>query len=226
MFLRYTRGMIIDPYRWHQTTVTDITHITPDTLTLRVKRPEKYSFRAGQYAIVRTYLTPEKFLVRQYSFSSPPSADWLEFTIQKEPGGEVTSWLHEHAAVGDHMEISQSYGNFTYEQSARPLLFVAGRVGIAPFMSFIREHHTNLVHLIYSVGTREQICFWDEIADFTTAVITSEQPRIDRALLAGYIADHPVVYICGSRQFSEAIQAELVALGIPSTDIKRELFTL
>lgn len=217
--------MIIEPYRWHKTHIQKIDTVAADTITVRIERPDGYAFSAGQYAITRTYLSPEKFLVRQYSFSSPPSADWLEFTIQKEPGGEVTTWLHEHARVGDMMEVSQSYGNFTFESSQRPLLFIAGRVGIAPFMSYLREYQKR-VPIIYSISTREQICFWDEIQDMTTPVITAEQPRIDRTLLARHVVDHPIVYICGSRQFSEAMQAELAALGVLPSDIKRELFTL
>ncbi len=218
--------MIIEPYRWHQTRIQQIDIVSSDTITLRISRPTDYAFSAGQYAITRTYVRPDKFLVRQYSFSSPPNADWLEFTIQRETGGEVTTWLHEHAHTGDMIEISQSYGHFTFEHVDRPLLFIAGRVGIAPFMSFLRTHPSNNIHILYSVETRDQVCFWDEIQDITTTVVTSEQPRINRDLLAAYIQNQPVVYICGSRQFSEAMQAHLASLSVPPEDIKRELFTL
>lgn len=218
--------MIIEPYAWDKTPITEILKVSSDTISIRVKRPAEYDFRAGQYAIVRTYVTKDRFLVRQYSFSSPPSADWLEFTIQHEPGGEVTSWLHEHARIGTMLEISQSFGNFTYESSSRPLLFIAGRVGIAPFMSYLRVDHSTNVHVIYSVTTQDQVCFWDELRDITTLVVTSEQSRVDQALLAGYIADQPIVYLCGSRQFAESMQQHLSQLGIAPSDIRRELFTL
>lgn len=218
--------MIIEPYRWHQTQITRIDRVSTDTIAIRAERPAGYAFSTGQYAITRTYVRADKFLVRQYSFSSPPGADWIEFTIQKEPSGEVTTWLHEHAQVGDILEISQSYGHFTFEHADRPLLFIAGRVGIAPFMSYLRGAHDKQVHILYSVETKDQVCFWDEIQDITTLVITSVRPRISRDLLASYIDNHPVVYICGSRLFSEAMQAHLADLGVPPSDIKRELFTL
>lgn len=227
-FLRYTRRMIIEPYTWHQTHIADITRIARDTITIRVTKPKGYQYQAGQYAITRTYTRPDRFLVRQYSFSSPPRADWLEFTIQKEPGGEVTTWLHEHARIGDMIEISQSFGNFTFTESERPYLFVAGKVGIAPFMSYLREQPNHDAHIIYSVKTRDQACFLDEIASLTTLVVTSEQPRIDRKLLHAHIGQKskPIAYVCGSRQFAEAMQAHLAALGFPPEDIRRELFTL
>lgn len=218
--------MIIEPYRWHKTRITRIDRVSIDTIAVRIARPAEYSFSAGQYAIVRTYMRTDKFLVRQYSFSSPPSADWLEFTIQKEPGGEATTWLHEHASAGDMMEISQSYGKFTFDDTSRPFLFIAGRVGIAPFMSYVREQPANDVRILYSMQTQEQTCFWDEIKSITTRIVTSEQPRIDQEMLAGFVSNHPIVYICGSRQFSEAMQSYLAGLGIKPEDIKRELFTL
>lgn len=218
--------MIIEPYTWYKTPITDILKVSSDTISIRVKRPEGYDFRAGQYAIVRTYVTTDRFLVRQYSFSSSPSADWLEFTIQHEPGGEVTSWLHEHSHIGTMLEISQSFGNFTYESSPRPLLFIAGRVGIAPFMSYLRGDHSTNVHVIYSVTTQDQACFWDELSDITTLVVTSKQSRVDQTHLARYTAPRPIVYLCGSRQFAESMQQHLSQLGLPPNDIKRELFTL
>lgn len=218
--------MIIEPYRWHQTHILRIDIVARDTIAIRIERPEGYTFSAGQYAITRTYVRADKFLVRQYSFSSPPDADYIEFTIQKEPGGEVTTWLHEHARVGDMMEISQSYGHFTFEHVDRPLLFIAGRVGIAPFMSYLREKQLPDTRLIYSVETSDQACYQDEIGEITTLVVTSEQPRINQTLLTEYTANRPVVFICGSRQFAEAMQTHLALLGLPPEDIRRELFTL
>lgn len=218
--------MIIEPYRWYKTPIQLIDRVSIDTITIRVERPASYKFLAGQYAIVRTYVTDDKFLVRQYSFSSPPSANWLEFTIQREPGGEVTTWLHDHARVGDVMEISQSFGHFTFLDASRPLLFIAGRVGIAPFMSYLREQPRDNLHMLYSVQAADQVCFRDEIAGISTVIETSRQPRIDRALLAEHVINQPIVYICGSRQFTEAISAHLASLGLPAQDIRRELFTL
>lgn len=218
--------MIIEPYTWHQTHITDITHVTHDTITIRVNKPAGYRFSAGQYSITRTYISSSHFLVRQYSFSSPPSAEWLEFTVQREVGGEVTTWLHEHAQIGDMIEISQSFGNFRFEDSRRPLLFIAGKVGIAPFMSYIRQHNVHDIRVIYSVETKNQVCFWDELRDITTLVVTSEQSRIDKELLRAHTTDNPIAYICGSRQFAEAMQSHLAALGMSPQDIRRELFTL
>lgn len=218
--------MIIEPYTWHTTEITDIISVARNTIAIRVRKPTGYSFIAGQYAIVRTYTSPSRFLVRQYSFSSSPSADYIEFTIQREDGGEVTTWLHQHASVGDSMQISQSFGNFTLRQSSRPLLFIAGRIGIAPFMSFVREHTVHQAHIIYSVRSKEETCYWDEIEPFTTRIITSERPRINPDLLIQHIGGAPIVYLCGSRQFAEAMQGYLSDLGVSSGDIRRELFTL
>lgn len=191
-----------------------------------MSKPTGYHFSAGQYAIVRVYVSTSSFLVRQYSFSSPPSADYLECTIQREPGGDVTTWLFGHAKVGDALELSQSFGNFTFVPDNRPKLFIAGRVGIAPFMSYLREYNAYDTPIIYSMRDVSETCYWTEIESQTTRIITSEQPRIDQRLLAQNVVGAPVVYICGSRQFAEAIQLHLLEIGVKASDIKRELFTL
>jgi len=219
--------MIIEPYTWRSVKITRIDHVSSDTIAVRAEKPEGYAFRAGQYAVIRITTSSGHMLVRQYSFSSAPDDDWLEFTIQKEPGGEVTGWFHEQAEVGATMEISQAFGHFTFDNADRPLIFVAGRVGVAPFMSHLRQGRVSQnVRIIYSVREPDQICFWDELEPITELFVTSKSKRISQANLEPYAQTNPIVYLCGSRQFVEAIQHHFAALGIPPEDIRRELFTL
>lgn len=220
--------MIIEPYTWRSVEITRIDRVSSDTIAVRTKKPDGFAFRAGQYTVIRVTTTSGQMLVRQYSFSSSPDDDWLEFTIQKEPGGEVTSWFHEQATVGAAIEISQAFGHFTFDNTTgRPLIFVAGRVGIAPYMSYLRQATiSNNVRITYSVREPDQVCFWDELKPMTELFVTREGKRISRADLEPYAQAYPVVYLCGSRQFVEAMQHHFAALGIPPEDIRRELFTL
>ena len=220
--------MIIDPYTWQRFVIEDKVKAASDTVAVRFKRPAGYVFRAGQYAVVRTTLDGGRQLIRQYSFSSDPNDSMIELLIQREPSGEVSNWFYSEAALGDSIEMSQPFGGFTLDPTEkRPVLLVAGRVGITPFLSMLRENRKRNLSLLYSVKTEDQLCFPGLLEKFDTRlVITSHSPRIDSSLLAPLLENKPLIYICGSKQFVDAIASYIVETGTPITDLRRELFTL
>ena len=220
--------MIIDPYTWHEFVIEEKIEAASDTVAVRFKRPAGYQFRAGQYAIVRVKTDEGRQLIRQYSFASAPDDDTLELLVQREPSGIVSNWFYSDAQPGDTVELSQPFGGFTLESvGKRPVLLVAGRVGIAPYLSMLREAYRANLALLYSVRTDDQICFPDLLKQHhTEIVITAHTPRIDKALLGPLLEEQPLVYLCGSKQFVDAVMGYVVENGIPESDIRRELFTL
>lgn len=217
--------MIIDPYTWRKFTITDKALIAEETVVIRFVKPKDYVFRAGQYAVVRVTIGTRQ-LIRQYSFASSPDSEVLEILVQKEQGGEVSSWFCDVAETNDTVELSQPFGNFTPEPGRRPLLFIAGRVGIAPFMSIIREHK-HRPHVLYSVRTRHQVCYAEELHVIDATIVSTDHlPRIGQETLAPLLVNTPLVYICGSKQFVDAMTTLLNKSGVAPEDIRRELFTL
>ena len=220
--------MIIDPYTWHEFAIEEKIEAASDTVAVRFKRPAGYQFRAGQYAIVRVNTGEGRQLIRQYSFASAPEDDILELLVQREPSGVVSNWFYAEARPGDTVELSQPFGGFTLESvGKRPVLLVAGRVGIAPYLSMLREAYRSNLTLLYSVRTDDQVCLPDLLGQHRTKlIVTAHTPRIDKALLGPLLEEKPLVYICGSKQFVDAIMGFVLENGILESDIRRELFTL
>lgn len=220
--------MIIDPYTWHRVTIETITRLTDDTVAVGFARPAGYHFRAGQYTVVRVTTDTGKQYVRQYSFSSSPEEKTAELLVQREPGGSVSRWFYDDAKPGDSIEISQPLGSFTLEYAkGRPAVLIAGRIGIAPYISMLREKTHPDVRLIYSVRNESQILLPALLDSFdTTYVITETSPRINRDFLRDKLSDGPMCYLCGSKQFVDSLSEVLLQLGVRPSDIKRELFTL
>lgn len=222
--------MIIDPYSWQRLAITDLSSASSDTISIRLTRPEGYVYHAGQYAIVRTNVDGAP-LLRQYSFTSSPRDDFIELLIQREDEGVVSNWFFETARAGDEIELSQPLGSFTWNNEPGSILCIAGRVGIAPFVSMLRHHQQVSsrapVTVVYSVREAEQICHKDLLDEFdTTYVVTSGGSRITKEYLLPTLARKPTVYACGSKQFVDAIHGFLRELDVPAENIRRELFTL
>ena len=222
--------MIIDPYTWHRVKIATVMTVATDTVAIRMPRPDGYTFRAGQYAVVRTVIenTP---LIRQYSFSSNPDDDMFELLVQCEPGGTVSNWFYTSAKPGDEIKLSQPFGNFTWDNEPGPILLIAGRIGIAPFVSMLRHHQKVRsrapVSILYSVRDAKQICEKDLLDSYeTTYLITGSGQRLSKELLQVHLGKNPTVYLCGSKQFVDALNTLLLSLQVSQDRIRRELFTL
>lgn len=222
--------MIIDPYTWRSLSIKHVTRLTADTVSVRLHRPSDYTFEAGQYAIIRVNVDGMP-LLRQYSFASAPSDELLEIIVQRESGGEVSNWFHDSAVIGGEVELSQPFGNFVVHDSSSLTLLIAGRVGIAPFLSVIRQSFIKQIDtplkVLYSVRDSEQICY-RELLNRIDALyfITSSGERIDEKTLKPYLELGQVVYVCGSKRFVDGVVGYLQTLGVTQDHIRRELFTL
>ncbi len=220
--------MIIDPYTWKTTKIIAIKLVATDTVAVHLERPVDYVFKAGQYSVVRTTLQNGEQRIRQYSFSSnPQNDDHLEMLIQQEPGGEVSSWFCKEATAGDEVELSQALGGFVVNDITRSTVLIAGKVGIAPYLSMLREGSHPALSLIYSVRSKDQVCYPKELKQYNAGVLeTGKNGRITPDALRPFVPNRPVFYLCGSKQFVDAITDMLTSSGVPMVDIYRELFTL
>jgi ferredoxin-NADP reductase len=136
---------------------------------------------------------------------------------------------------------------------ARNLLLVGGGSGITPLMSMIRsvleQEPDTRIHLLYGNRGMEDIIFSDALSmleqeyDERLAMThVLENPpaewqggvgRLDRptfaALLDGILAHNPIaeleVYTCGPEPMMEAVQAEVMARGLPADHFHQERFT-
>ncbi len=138
------------------------------------------------------------------------------------------------------LSVERPAGAFVYPAGEdRPLVLIAGGVGITPLMSMLRHaidaEPTRPVTLFYSVRTVEDIAFRDEIRlldrrhdHFRAFIAISDGPagpgffpgRIDEALLSGHGARHRTrdQSACADRQpMLDAMSALLTSMGVPTS---------
>ncbi|MDB4913938.1 MAG: uncharacterized protein JWM95_1582 [Gemmatimonadetes bacterium] len=198
---------------------------------------------AGQHVDIRLTAQDGYQAQRSYSIASAPGAELLELVVEHLPEGEVSSFLHDVAVVGDEIEMRGPIGgHFVWRQSDEgPLLLIAGGSGIAPLMAMLRTRPATDTLLIYSTRTWEDVIFRDELLAMDARVrviflITRELPRraedfgtrIDRGVLGSVMKQWGCaprhVYVCGATSFVEAAATALVDEGIPAAIIKAERY--
>jgi benzoate/toluate 1,2-dioxygenase reductase subunit len=197
-------------------------------------------FLPGQYVNIGV---PGSGQHRSYSFSSAPGESKVSFLIKKIPGGVMSTWL-EAARPGDRLELHGPLGSFYLRDVQRPLLFLAGGTGLAPFLSMLevlaRSHSQQKVHLVYGV-TRDldlvQVeaieAYVARLPNFSYATVVadaaSRHPRkgwVTQHIPAGALNDGDVdVYLCGPPPMVDAVRQYFDDAGVKPHSFHYEKFT-
>src|SRR5699024_2863745 len=113
---------------------------------------------------------PETDQARSYSFSSGPKADSASFMVRNTPGGAMSTYLTERAAVGDRLTISGPFGTFFLRPPQRRVLLLAGGTGLAPILSILEKLENDgtghPVHLVYGVTSDSDVVRLDVLDDY------------------------------------------------------------
>ncbi len=155
-------------------------------------------------------------LVRQYSLMNNPSeSDRYVFAVLLENAGRGGSaHVHKKLRVGDVIEVSNPRNNFALVESVPLQVFVAGGIGITPFMSmadYCQEHNLPF-KLYYCARHPDSTAFTTLLADRLGDDIHIHFDEGDRSKsidLVGIFNAHKGAqfYCCGPRGLMGAMES-------------------
>ncbi|MEK7658797.1 MAG: ferric reductase-like transmembrane domain-containing protein [Patescibacteria group bacterium] len=222
--------------------VQGIKNETKDTFTLILKPGKKFLFKAGQFCFLR--LNKNKLYARHpFTILSSPEENELRFAVKL--AGKFTKALSE-LKKGEEIIVDGPFGIFTIEDHNKDLIFIAGGVGITPFMSIIKEkiedNKTQNIVLLYGSKTKEDVIYREQIDNikkdwFKKAYILSDNSSlnetygyetgyIDEKVIKKYVKNinNSLFYICGPEPMKNNLKEILSKLGISKQNIIIEDF--
>lgn len=218
--------------------VAAVKHPNPSTteVTLRPKKGTIKKQRAGQFLFV--HFPEDKILNESHPFtiSSAPQEDVLRVTIKAS--GDFTRYLFSNLKPNMGAVVEGAYGMFDYKTGGQKQVWIAGGIGLTPFLAFIRDMNGSLAHDVdfyYTVRHPEEALFLDEIkaaADknprFKPHIrfsATEGSLSVDHILknANGNLRDH-YVYLCGPLPMLQAFEKKFLELGLPKEHIHYEEF--
>ncbi|MCP5156681.1 MAG: ferric reductase-like transmembrane domain-containing protein [Ectothiorhodospiraceae bacterium] len=147
--------------------------------------------------------------------------------------GPCTSRL-QHLAPGTPVRLQGPFGNFLPEGMTRPQLWVAGGIGITPFMAAIRARPLPEDSvLVYVYRRQRDALFRDELhahadaaAGFRLITLATGESNPDFAALLSQVdrLAEREIRICGPRPMLDTLLLELECHGAPRDSIHFELF--
>ena len=236
---------------WQSCTIEDIDQQTPSIKSFFLRLSKPFTHIAGQHVDVRLTAPNGYSAMRSYSIaSSAASSPIIELTIERLPDGEVSSFFHEIAAIGDEIELRGPLGgHFLWpDPTVDGVLLIGAGSGLAPLMATIR-HRRSLkpampTALLLSARTAEDVLFSEELhsielndAAFVLALaITRERPtrasdfgrRIDGVMVQGIVVrlhrKPTQVFVCGSNGFVNLATEGALLAGPDPAIIKTERY--
>jgi len=216
-------------------TVNHPTNFTTEVVLRAADQPIK-KHRAGQFLFVRFPNTDTLDESHPFTISSAPHEDVLRVTVKGS--GDFTRALFTDLKPGMDAVVDGPYGMFDYKSGGQKQIWIAGGIGVTPFLSFIRDIGDKLdqnVTFYYTMRHRDEVLFYNELE-----AAGIRNPRLNvhirySATGGSLTVDEIVrnigvdigdyhVYMCGPFPMVQAFERKFLALGLPAKHIHFEEF--
>lgn len=223
--------------------------IAQGTLLVKVDlEGQELSFKPGQYTTIilpnMPYPEPRNGRRHFSILSSPDEKRTIEFATRLREESAYKKYLQE-LPLGTSVEIGSISGSFTLpnDQSVN-YVFIAGGIGITPFISMLRYKIANLLQhkitLLYSNRDVSSTAFLAELKEMTQKdsniklVVTvtndpgweGEKRMIDSNFIKEYFSEPNGYhyYVAGPPAMVEAVDKALMVAGVDQAYITKENF--
>ncbi|MFT4176639.1 MAG: NO-inducible flavohemoprotein [Luteolibacter sp.] len=209
------------------------------------------AYKPGQYLTIRIPDDQGSTTMRNYSLSSAPREDHFRISVKVEPEGTVSGYLHG-LEEGAEIEIGPPCGEFFLdltEHHQRPLVLLSAGVGITPVLAMLEsvlvEQPEREVVFIHGALNGKTHAFRQHLLDLASrhpklklhfryseatendraASLHDSEGFIDAALIESLVPRRDCdYYFCGPKPFMVLIYRQLLAWGIPGSQVHFEFF--
>jgi ferredoxin-NADP reductase len=223
--------------------------LTEGTAAFVLARPEGFTFQAGQSINLTLVDPPEKDSkgnMRTFSLVSAPHEPFLEIATRLR----TSAFKRVLAALppGAPLQMRGPGGKFTLPDDEQPVVWLAGGIGITPFMSMLRDaaerESRREITLLYANRRAEDAAYLDELqalrrrlpnfrlvatvtgAEAPARGVNGERGPIDGAMVSRHVAElaAPLYYLAGPPAMVAALRTMLVETGVQAANVRIDEF--
>jgi nitric oxide dioxygenase len=244
----YQEAGAADGEVWRGMEIVERREETPDVVSFLLQ-PDDGSpagaFRPGQYVSVQAELPDGARQIRQYSLSAAPGRPHWRITVKRVrgaagPQGEVSSWLHGTARVGDRLTVSVPFGDLVLDDGEGPLLLASAGIGSTPMLAMLghlaatgsarpvvvvhadrdpadHAHREELRRLVDALPSASLHLWYETGGDADAATGQADIGALD-------LPEGLTACLCGPLPFMRAVRGDLLRRGVPAAAVHYEVF--
>lgn len=212
-------------------TISDIRNLDHGMTEITMKSDsKKLNYFAGQFAFFK-FPSISKKEQHPFTISSHPYNENLRITVKGL--GDYTDTIDEKLSIGEKALVEGPYGHFSSKYvKEHDQIWIAGGIGITPFLSLSKDLHPNKVKLFWCVNDEKEAVYKEELG-----AITNDNPNFEFVIwsskTSGYLtADklgienykNKAYLICGPKSLKENLMTQLNKKGVSNSAIYDEEF--
>ena len=198
---------------------------------------EQIHYKAGQFVFLKFHSS--KLSGESHPFSIASSSDSAKLKVIVKGLGDFTDKMGELSA-GEYADVEGPYGNFNFEQYYdKDQIWIAGGIGVTPFIGMAKDIMFKQkldynIHLYYSVKDASEFVCIDDFLEAQSktkgfrviAWVDKEKGFLNADIIMKYSGNLPgkEFFICGPKAMKSSIKKQLLARGVPISDIHMEDF--
>ena len=190
------------------------------------------TFSAGAHTVVHMRDGDRQRLNPYSLMSDPADTETYAISVRRDDEGRGGSlFMHNNVKVGDAMEITYPVNLFSLDLRAKKHVFLAGGIGITPFMAMIAqlERSSDSWELHYSVRTEALGTYVDQlVSKYPNKVRIYYDDQSQSINLENLLDGQPLgtnVYVCGPKGMIDWVHKTAAAAGWPDANVHSEEFT-
>ncbi len=234
----------------HKTWLKSREEVAERTMAFHLEKPAGFQFQPGQFVDLTLLNPPEmdsEGATRTFSIASSPYED--EVLLATRMRDSAFKRVLKNLPLGQELKLEGPMGSLTlHKNTAKPAVFLAGGIGITPFLSILRQaardKSPHRLYLFYSNRRPEDAAFLESLRGlertnpdfhFIPTMTAMEQSKrewkgetgvINRDMLLKYLKDlrGPIYYIAGPPGMVAGVRQMLIEAGADQDDIRAEEF--
>ena len=211
-------------------------HVVDNVWIFRFQPSQPLTWTAGQYVRVELpHDNPdEQGTKRWFTNSAAPYEGVMQITTRVTDSTFKQTLAKLNEGDTQLQLIENPEGDFVWQDSGLPVIFIAAGIGVTPFHSILKQRaHDHLplhVTLIYS-GRTPDLPFKDELASWAAAdpqlkvtYVIGEQLDAEKLARLEPHINQSLVYLSGPEPMVQALGKDLQDHGLPQAQFKHDDF--